>query len=284
MRYHKEWDESPPGRGGGGGGLALPVLRGATRKLVWINGGVWLVSFLLMRFAPELGGALLDQLLLDPRRWWSDFPLVPVWQVLTFGFLHSPGEVGHVLFNLLTLYFFGTALEGLIGTRRFVVTYFAALLLGGVLQVLLGFVGYASGWWAVPPTLGASGAVMAVLIAMATLQPNTQVIFILFPLRLRTLALILVGIDVFRMLSGGSGVAWQVHLMGAAYGFAAVKLGFIWKDPLEVLARRRAQQQVRTERDQTERLDELLARIHEKGLNSLSSSEKAFLKRVSKRP
>jgi len=93
-----------------------------------------------------------------------------------------------------------------------------------------------------------------------------------------------VGIDVFRMLNGGAGVAWAVHLAGAAYGFLAVRRGFLWSDPLEALARRRARAVVERERSDVQRLDELLARIHDKGLNSLSEREKAFLKRVSKRP
>jgi hypothetical protein len=125
---------------------------------------------------------------------------------------------------------------------------------------------------------------MAVLVAMATLQPHMQVIFILFPLRLRTLALILVGLDLFRMLNGGAGVAWAVHLAGAAYGFLAVRRGWIWGDPLEALERRRARRQVARREDDAARLDELLARIHDQGLNSLSEREKAFLKRVSKGP
>jgi membrane associated rhomboid family serine protease len=272
------WEDPP----GGGGGLALPALTGVTRKLVWINGLAWLVLMLLMRFAPNEGVWVYDVFVLGPALWWDSFPLVPFWQVATYGFLHTPSQTGHVLFNLLTLYFFGTALEGLIGSRRFLFTYMAALLLGGLVQLTVGLVSIANEGTA-GQTLGASGAVMAVLIAMATLQPDMRVIFILFPLRLRTLALIVVGIDVFRMIMGGSGVAWQVHLAGAAYGFAAVKLGWIWRDPIELLARRKAARQVQRERDDEHRLDELLARIHERGLNSLTESEKAFLKRVSKR-
>jgi len=220
---------------------------------------------------------------LDPQMWVDWRPFVPLWQIVTYGFLHAPFDIGHILFNLLTLYFFGTALEGMVGSRRFLWHYSVALMLGDIVQLALGLASIASGGVG-HPTLGASGAVMAVLVAVATLEPDRQVIFILFPLRLRTLALILVGIDVFRMLSGGAGVAWAVHLTGAAYGFLAVRRGFVWRDPLESLAKRRAQAAVESERDDARRLDELLARIHEKGLNSLSEREKTFLKRVSKRP
>lgn len=277
MSVRREWDEPPAG------GLALPRPADVTRKLLIVNGAIWFGLFLLMRFAPSMGAPLKSWLQLDADLWRAWLPFVPLWQLVTYGFLHAPFEVGHVLFNLLTLYFFGTALEGTLGSRRFLWHYMVALVLGGVVQLALSFASLAAGGVAYP-TLGASGAVMAVLVAMATLQPDTRVIFILVPLRLRTLALILVGLDVFRMLSGGAGVAWAVHLTGAAYGFLAVRRGFVWSDPFEALAKRRRRVQVEQRQDDAARLDELLARIHDKGLGALSEREKAFLKRVSKRP
>jgi membrane associated rhomboid family serine protease len=277
VSVRQEWGGPPAG------GLTLPRPADVTRKLLIVNGAVWFAVFLLMRFAPSLGAPLKSWLQLDPELWRAWSPLVPLWQLVTYGFLHAPFDVTHVLFNLLTLYFFGTALEGALGARRFLWHYMVALVLGGVVQLGLSFAALAAGREAYP-TLGASGAVMAVLVAMATLQPDTRVIFILFPLRLRTLALILVGLDVFRMLSGGAGVAWAVHLSGAAYGFLAVRRGFVWSDPIEALAKRRQRAEVERRHEDAARLDELLARIHDKGLGSLSEREKAFLKRVSKRP
>lgn len=271
------WEDPP------GGGLALPRPADATRTLLIANGAIWFAVFLLVRFWESAGEPVVRVLRLDPELWVGWWPLVPVWQLVTYGFLHAPLDVGHILFNLLTLYFFGTALEGTVGSRRFVWHYMVALALGGAVQLALGLASIAAGGIA-HPTLGASGAVMAVLVAVATLEPDRQVIFILFPLRLRTLALILVGIDLFRMLSGGAGVAWAVHLTGAAYGFLAVRRGFVWRDPFAALAKRRVQAAAERERADARRLDELLARIHEQGLNSLSEREKSFLKRVSKRP
>ena len=276
MSFRSEWEQAPSG------GLGLPRPADVTRKLLIANGAIWFVVFLALRFAPALGAPLKRGLQLDPELWQAWFPFVPLWQLVTYGFLHAPFEITHLLFNLLTLYFFGTALEGTLGSRRFLWHYMVALVLGGFVQLALGFASIAAGGVAYP-TLGASGAVMAVLVAMATLQPNSTVILFLFPLRLRTLALILVGLDVFRMLSGGVGVAWAVHLTGAAYGFLAVRRGFVWGDPFVALARRRERAVVEREQDDARRLDELLARIHDKGLGSLSEREKAFLKRVSKR-
>jgi membrane associated rhomboid family serine protease len=277
-----EWGDPPRGAGGGFGGLVFPSPTPVTRRLLWINGLCFLALFVLVKLVPPVGRSLVTWLELNPLLWWTTFPLVPVWQVLTYGFLHSMGDIFHLLFNLLALYFFGTLVEGIVGGRRFLALYLVALVLGGVAQLLLGLVTVASGAVAAP-TLGASGAVMAVLVAAAVMQPDARVIFILFPLRLRTLALILVGIDVFRMLSGGSSVAWLVHLTGAAYGFLAVRRRWIWSDPIGALQRRQTARSARREADDRQRVDELLARINAEGLGSLSAREKAFLKRVSRR-
>jgi hypothetical protein len=74
-----------------------------------------------------------------------------------------------------------------------------------------------------------------------------------------------------------------VHLTGAAYGFLAVRRRWIWGDPLAAWAGRREARVAAREQDDSRRVDELLQRIHEKGMQSLSTREKAFLKRVSSR-
>jgi membrane associated rhomboid family serine protease len=277
-----EWGDSSGPAGGGFGGVAFPVPTSVTKALLWANGLCFLALFVLVRVAPGVGAPLYEWLSLNPAQWWRWFPFVPVWQLLSYGFLHSLGDIFHLLFNLLALYFFGTLVEGIIGPRRFLVLYLVALVLGGAAQLLLGLAQMASTGLAAP-TLGASGAVMAILVAAAVMQPDMRVIFILFPLKLRTLALILVGIDLFRMLSPGTSVAWLVHLTGAAFGFLAVRRGWIWSDPVGALRQRQEQREARREVDDQQRVDELLARIHAEGLHSLSASEKAFLKRVSSR-
>jgi membrane associated rhomboid family serine protease len=98
------WEDPP------GGGLALPRPADATRALLIANGAIWFAVFLLVRFWESAGEPVVRVLRLDPDLWVAWWPLVPIWQLLTYGFLHAPLDVGHILFNLLTLYFFGTAL------------------------------------------------------------------------------------------------------------------------------------------------------------------------------
>jgi membrane associated rhomboid family serine protease len=279
------WSASPPHDSGGLGGLAMPRPESVTKALLWANGIVFALLFVLLKALPHVGGFLYDVLSLQPSQWREWFPLVPFWQVLTYSFLHSPDDIFHLLFNLLALYFFGTMVEGIVGGRRFLTTYLIAAMLGGAVQLAIGLVQLASGAPA-PPTYGASGAVMATLVAAAVMQPHARVIFIIFPLKLRTLALILVGVDVFRLLSSGpTMVAVPVHLTGAAWGFLAVWRRWIWIDPLEGWARRSRERAAAREQRDNERLDRLLVQIHDpnRGLSSLSERDKAFLKRVSAR-
>jgi len=260
----------------GGTQLALPSPGPIAKRLMWINAGVFLFFLVVDRFA--WGRSLYLWLALDPSRWKELFPLAPVWELVTYGFLHSLTDPFHLLFNLLGIYFFGTMVESALGSRRFLTLTLSAIALGGAVQLFLGLFSANPGH-----TVGISGAVLCYIVAAAVMQPNAMVIFIMFPLRLKTLAMIMVGIDLFGLLRGGGGTAYAVHLTGALYGFAAVRSGWAWRDPVESLTRRRAEGRARNAQEDEERLDELLSRIHDKGIQSLSRREKEFLKRVSSR-
>jgi membrane associated rhomboid family serine protease len=141
----------------------------ATRWLLIANGIAFLFSVLLYFSA---SGFYLEQFLpafaLAPERWAAWFPFVPFWQLATYAFLHDVGSLGHVLFNMLTLYFFGTMLEGIVGTRRFAFAYAGAGLAGALLYLACVAAG------ALPlPALGASGAVLGVMVACATLRSRS---------------------------------------------------------------------------------------------------------------
>lgn len=247
-----------------------------TKKLLWANGICFLATFLLTRFAPEVGAPLYDWLALAPDTWYGGFPAL--WQLVTYGFLHALGSPTHLLFNLLALYFFGTMLEGMVGPRRFAVQYFAALAFGGVVHLLaaLAMAGH-------PPVVGASGAVLYTVIACAVLQPNARVLFFFVPLQLKIMALILVGLDLFSLLGRDQRTASDVHLAGAALGFLAAKLGWVWFDPVAWWERRAEHRAQEAQVSDEARLDQLLDRIHREGIHALSQREKDFLARMSKR-
>src|SRR5579871_146545 len=82
-----------------------------------------------------------------------------VWRLLTYAFMHSRGDIWHIVFNMLFLWWFGHEMEEMYGPREFTVFYLVSAVLGGLAYFL----------WSVLrdntiPCVGASGAVMAVMV------------------------------------------------------------------------------------------------------------------------
>jgi len=268
--------QDPPGMQ-----LAAPRVTPVVKLLLIANCALFLLqSVVLQGWFDRTYAFLIDWFALAPYRWRELYPWVPLWQLVTYGFLH--GDALHLLGNMLFLYFLGTMLEAEVGSRRFAAFFGASVVLAGACQLFLGLALGHEG-----PILGASGGVLAIVCAMATLRPGTRIIFVFVPLTLKTMALIYVGLDVLRLIGElkgqASGVASFAHLTGALFGFLAVRRGWIWRDPVEEVedwrGRRADEQRATDER----RLDELLAKISREGIHSLSPAERAFLKRASQR-
>ena len=258
-----------------------------TRRLLTINAAIFIVNFIAymlrgVAFDAHYYETVVRQLELDPSAWSAHFPLVPIWQLLSYGFLHSVVDPWHILGNMLLLYFMGSMLEDMIGGRRFLIAYFASQLAGALLFLAPAILGNVTG-----PALGASGAVYGITIAAAALRPRQTVILFFIPITMRTMAIGILAITLFdwllSMKQGSDGVAHLVHLGGIAYGFLAVRTGLIYKDPIDALDRRRAVHELERASDDEARVDQLLEKIHREGMSALSRSEREFLKRVSNR-
>jgi membrane associated rhomboid family serine protease len=140
-----------------------------------------------------------------------------VWQPLTYMFVHDPHNLMHILVNMLGLLFFGTAIEREMGSKEFLLYY----LLTGFLAGVFSFAAYLFTGGAYIPLLGASGAVFAVLVAYATLEPNSQIfIWGILPVRAPVMvigyALIEIASQIF---SSSTGVAHLTHLAGFGFGW-----------------------------------------------------------------
>lgn len=271
MAAYKDSYESGPGS------MGMPRLTPVVRTLLWVNIALALVGLLFVERVSSLRAAF-DWLALDPARWRESAPLVPIWQVFTYGFLHSTVAPSHILWNMLGLFFFGTALESAFGSRRFACFYVLGIVLPGIAQLVFSLATGES-----TPVVGASGAILALVVGLATLQPHALVYFILIPLKLWVLASIYVALDLVGLAQSSGNVAHFVHLVGAAFGFVVIKTGWIWIDPAEKLRRRRETKVVENAQNDEEKLDQLLERIHREGIGSLSEREKEFLKRMSSR-
>jgi len=279
------WEDPPEYRPESSGmpQVGLPRLTPGTRWLLIANTAVLAVTFLLFLAASDAWRAVADWLGLQPRLWRDLAPFVPVWQLFTYGFLHSVENLLHLLMNMLMLYFFGTMLEGMIGTRRFLLAYLSAQLVGALFFLVPGILSGSS-----VPVIGASGAVYGIMIATATLRPRQMVLVLFIPVTLGVLALVLLAITLFDAAlqlkgGGGGGVAHLVHLGGIVYGFLAVKTGILFADPVTALERSRKIRAFERHKDDEKRVDLLLDKINREGMSALSKRERAFLKRVSSR-
>jgi membrane associated rhomboid family serine protease len=140
-----------------------------------------------------------------------------VWQIFTYMFLH--GGFTHLLFNMLTLWFFGTQLERDWGTRRFLKYYFLCGMAAGVCVLVANLLTRDV------PTIGASGAIFGVLVAFAVLYPNQTVLMnFLFPIKAKYMVMIYAGIELLLTIRPGqSGISTIAHLGGMAFGFVYLK-------------------------------------------------------------
>lgn len=149
------------------------------------------------------------------------------YQIATHMFMH--GDIMHLAFNMLSLYFFGPMVEMVWGPRRFLFYYLACglgafALYSGVTWWELQQQGIDPHLWTVP-MLGASGAIFGIFVAFAYLFPN-QVISLLFPpisMKAKYFVIIMAGLELFYGVRGYStGIAHFAHLGGALVGFILI--------------------------------------------------------------
>jgi membrane associated rhomboid family serine protease len=141
-----------------------------------------------------------------------------VWQIFTYMFVHFAPM--HLLFNMLGLWFFAVPLEQTWGTRRFLKFYFLCGVVAGVCVLVANAL--VNQWQTF--TLGASGAVMGVMVAYAILFPDAVLLlFFVFPMKAKYAVMIFVAMDLIFTLGPNTGVSTVAHLGGAAFGYLYLK-------------------------------------------------------------
>jgi membrane associated rhomboid family serine protease len=153
------------------------------RALILVNVGVFVLQWLLGP-AMEIGFALWP-----PGAPALGGPPFRIWQLLTYGFLH--GRVLHIFFNMFALFMFGTAVEQALGSRRYLIYFLVSVVGAGLMHVIITV---AAGLQAVP-IIGASGGVMAVLVAFGMFFPHQRLIIFPIPVPIKAwIAVILYGL------------------------------------------------------------------------------------------
>ncbi len=186
--------------------------------------------FIAQSIDPGGVGLLERWLALSP----SDFIFkLRVWQAATYMFLH--GGLGHLLFNMLTLWMFGTELERMWGTRYFLKFYAVCGVGAGILTVLFSLLpfGFAEALRG-SIVIGASGAIYGLLLAYGLYFPNRPILmFLLFPIPAKYFVMIIGAIAFYSSLGATGGVASATHLGGLVIGYLYLKGARV--DPLAEL-------------------------------------------------
>jgi membrane associated rhomboid family serine protease len=201
-------------------------------------------------------------------------------QVFTYMFLH--GGFLHLLFNMLVLWMFGTQIEFAWGTPRFARFYILSGLTGGLLSLLVYHV------FSTAPSIivGASGAIYGLMIAYWFMYPNNLLyVFFVLPVKVRWA---IPGMMVLGFLFGGPGVAHAAHLGGVLFGVVYMKVD--WRvlslsRRLKNLRYRRMEAKLERQRGEAaetmKKVDAILDKINQVGIDNLSRSERKFLEDAS---
>lgn len=141
------------------------------------------------------------------------------YQIVTYMFAH--GSIGHIFFNMFGLYMFGRVLESVWGAQRFLFFYLTCGVFAALAHLAVQY--FTGGYGAM---LGASGAVMGVLVAFGYLFPNTEMFILFFPTPIKAKWVVIgyIVIDLFGGLANfaSDNVAHFAHLGGALMGFIIV--------------------------------------------------------------
>ncbi|ADV27210.1 Rhomboid family protein [Pseudoxanthomonas suwonensis 11-1] len=161
--------------------------------------------------------AFSDRRLLDRMILWP--PAVArqreYWRLLTHGFLHA--DFPHLLFNMFTLFFFGGLIErlmtGITGSRLTFLLFYLSAIVVAILPSYLKNIGNPRYF-----SLGASGAVSAVLFAFIMVKPWSLILVFFVPMPAIVYAVFYVGYSIWMDRRGGGNINHSAHLAGAAYG------------------------------------------------------------------
>ena len=166
-------------------------------NLIIINVLIFMATALL----PKAGNAIMEYCALS-----LGTPFFHVYQFITYMFLHANFE--HIFFNMFALWMFGRTLEYELGQKRFLTYYMVCGIGAALIQYLTVLV-------------GASGAVMGLLLAFGVLHPNAVIMLLIppIPMKAKWFVVIYGVIELFLGWRGVGNVAHFAHVGGMLWGF-----------------------------------------------------------------
>ncbi len=269
-------------------GYSLTAPQSAVGLLLMVNIGL----FVLDQF---LDGSIARRLGLQTDLF--DHPL-NFYQLLTYGFVHNPNVLSHILFNLLALWMFGTDVEGAYGKREFLAVYLTAVVVAGAACVA----SHTFVFHDVDRVVGASGAITCILALFVLRDPRRTLLFFgAIPVPAWFLGVLWVVQDMAgysRVVHGGvERTAFEAHLAGALFAVVYFKAGWnlgrllptSLKLPTSARAALGGRPKLKVHQPGEEpvsldaEVDRILAKISDSGTDSLSAEERRTLERASAR-
>lgn len=228
-------------------------------------------AFFVQSAVPELANAFVFM---------PGLALVRPWTVVTYMFLH--GDLMHLLFNMLALFFFGPRVEDRILSRPFAILYFLSGITGALLSVV-----FSPG----SAIVGASGGVFGVMLAFAWFWPDEKIfIWGVLPVPARVLVIIT---TMFALWSGGGGVGGGIAHFAHLGGYLGAFLYLYWldrkrtafkrlataapPDAVQRVAGYKAIDLATVHEVNREEVNRILDKISAQGLGSLTGQETTFL-------
>jgi membrane associated rhomboid family serine protease len=160
-------------------------------------------------------------------------PHFQLWQLVSYAFLH--GNMTHLFFNMLALFMFGSDIERVWGSRRYLTYYFVCVVSAAVAQLLVAKMSGGAPY----PTIGASGGVFGLLLAFGMMFPRRMVVLLLPPIPMPAWLLVTLygALELLLGITGTqAGVAHFAHLGGMAGGFLLIQY---WRGRLPIKPGRR---------------------------------------------
>jgi membrane associated rhomboid family serine protease len=194
--------------------LAFPDFRGFTRQLILWNLGLYFALLLLGVASPGMAFGVVSWTALIPPDVFHGY----IWQLVTYSFVHQ--GILNTAFELLSLWFLGSFLEGIHGSRWLAELYFASVIGAGLAALAL---------YAVAPSgaavlVGCFGGIFGLLIAFGVLYGEQQ--FMMFPLPMMIRAKYLVWVYMLitlAMLFSSQRAFAFAQLGGALFGYIYIK-------------------------------------------------------------
>ena len=212
-----------------------------------------------------------------------------IYELITYGFLHSPRDILHILGNMFFLWMFGRDVEMRYGRKAFLSFYLTAIVIAGLAWLVTAHMPGARG----ASLVGASGGVAAVILLYVVNFPRrTVLIWAILPVPTWLFGVIWVFGDVQGALARSGNVAYSAHLAGAAYAFLYFRTRWDLSklipsrfslSSLKPKPRMRIHDPDEYEEEISEEVDDILRKIKDHGQDSLTAKERKILERASRR-